>query len=602
MASPIEDYALLSNARTAALVSRTGDIDWLCLPRLDSASVFAALLGTENDGRWSLRATDASATVTRRYDDDTFVLITRWQTATGVAEVHDFMPVGPDPHVDVNRTDLVRRLVGVSGTVEFELDLRIRFDYARALPWVRQTGSDESPELVAMAGPDALILRGTRVHADGQRHRARLQAAAGDALDLTLTWFPSYRAIPHPIDVPQALEQTRLWWQTWADRIEHGGVHGGLVVRSLLVLRALTNHETGGIAAAATTSLPEDFGGERNWDYRFVWLRDAALTLEALLVHGFLGLAENWRTWLVRAVAGDPADLQIMYGLAGERNIDEHELDHLPGYENSRPVRIGNGAAVQYQADVVGEVMVTLSAAREAGLAESEFAWRLEQHLVEYAAEQFDREDHGLWEVRGETRHFTHSRVMMWATFDRAVRAVEEHGLPADQRQVERWRRLRDRARAEIDAKGVSDGGHFTQHYGTNEVDASLLLLPQVGYCAHDDPRMLATVERIERTLLRDGLVLRYRTETGVDGLPGDEHPFLACSFWLVEQYAHTGRAAEAESLMNRLCSLTNDVGLLSEEYDPIQERHAGNFPQAFSHLALVRAADALAGVGTQPR
>ena len=595
---PIEDYALLSNCRTAALVSREGRMDWLCLPRLDSASVFAALLGDADDGGWLVRPSEDQAKPTRRYDGDTFILVTQWETSDGVAEVHDFMPVSPDPRVGIDRTDVVRRVAGVSGTVEFTVDLRIRFDYARAMPWVRQTGTDEAPELIAIAGPDALALRGVQLRPDEHRHTATFQVDAGETVDLTLTWFPSFRPIPDRLDVAEALAQSREWWQSWADRIEHGGVHGPEVVRSLLVLRALTNQDTGGIAAAATTSLPEDFGGARNWDYRFVWLRDAALTLEALLNHGFIGLAERWRTWLLRAVAGDPADLQIMYGLAGERDLFEHELPNLAGYANSRPVRIGNGAALQYQADVVGEVIVTLSAAREAGLTESEFSWPLEVHLVGYAAEQFERPDNGIWEIRADPHQFTHSRVMIWATFDRAVRAVEDHGLDGP---VEKWRQLRQRARDEIDQRGVSNG-HFTQYYGTDDVDASLLLLPQVGYCAPNDPRMLATVARIEDTLIRDGLVLRYRTDTGVDGLPGREHPFLACSFWLVEQYATSGRQADARALMRRLCSLANDLGLLSEEYDPVGQRQVGNFPQAFSHLALVRAADALAGIGRQPR
>ncbi len=597
MPTPIEDYALLSNCRTAALVSREGRLDWLCLPRLDSAAVFAALLGETEDGMWSLRPS-GEATATRHYDGDTFVLVTRWETPTGVAEVHDVMPVGPDPHVAIDRTDLVRRVIGITGTVEFEVELRIRFDYARALPWVRQTGTDAAPELLAMAGPDAIVVRGIRLQADERRHTAAFTVGAGERRDLVLTWFPSFRPVPDALDVGHALAQTRSWWQSWADRIEYDGPHRAEVVRSLLVLRALSNHDTGGIAAAATTSLPEDFGGVRNWDYRYVWLRDAALTLEALLGHGFVGLAEHWRTWLLRAVAGDPADLQIMYGLAGERNIAETELPHLAGYADSRPVRIGNGAALQYQADVVGEVLITLAAAREAGLVESEFAWALERHLVQYAAEQIDRPDNGIWEIRGEPHHFTHSRAMMWATFDRAVHAVEDHGLEGP---VDEWRALRARLHAEIEAHGVVDG-HFTQFYGTAEVDASLLLLAQVGYCEATDPRMLATVERIESTLLRDGLVLRYRTESGVDGLPGGEHPFLACSFWLVEQYANSGRVEEANALMSRLCALANDLGLLSEEYDPIGHRQVGNFPQAFSHLALVRAADALAGLGRQSR
>lgn len=599
MATPIEDYALLSNCRTAALVSRDGSVDWLCLPRLDSASVFAALLGEADDGRWALRPVDPDAEVSRHYDGHTFVLITRWQTSTGVAEVHDFMPVGIDPDPVIERCDLVRRVVGISGTVEFELDLRIRFDYARAMPWVRQTGTTDTPELTAMAGPDAVVVRGVRLYANDHRHTARILAHAGSSTDITLTWFPSFRPTPAPLDVTTALARTRGWWLTWAERIEHGGVHSSQVIRSLLVLRALTNHETGGIAAAATTSLPEDFGGTRNWDYRFVWLRDAALTLEALLAHGFIELAEDWRTWLLRAVAGDPADLQIMYGLAGERSLFERELPHLAGYADSRPVRIGNAAALQYQADVVGEVLVTLCAARDAGLQESKFSWPLERQLIGYAAEQFERPDHGMWEIRGEPRKFTHSRVMIWATFDRAIRSVEEHGLRGP---VDQWRELRQRVRNEIDEHGVSPAGHFSQYFGTDEVDAALLLLPQVGYCAPDDPRMLATVDRIEKTLLRDGLVLRYRTEAGVDGLPGTEHHFLACSFWLVEQYATSGRMDDAHQLMDRTCACANDLGLLSEEYDPSSKHQLGNSPQALSHLALVRAADALAGVGKRPR
>ena len=598
MPTPIEDLALLSNCRTAALVSREGDVEWLCLPRLDSASVFAALLGDADDGVWRLRPSATGASAERRYDGDTFILVTRWETPTGVAEVHDFMPVGSDPQAAIDRTDLVRRVVGLSGTVAFDIDLRLRFDYARALPWVRQTGSTSAPELIAMAGPDAVVLRGVQLHPDGARHRGSVEVTAGQSIDLTLTWFPSFRPVPETLDVDRALAQSRDWWQSWAERIEHGGVHDDKVVRSLLVLRALTNHDTGGIAAAATTSLPEDIGGVRNWDYRFVWLRDAALTLEALLAHGFLKLAEHWRTWLLRAVAGDPADLQIMYGLAGERNLPEQELPQLTGYAGSRPIRIGNGASLQYQADVVGEVIVTLSAARDAGLTESAFSWPLEKHLVRYASDQFERPDNGIWEIRGEPQHFTHSRVMMWATFDRAVRAVEQHGLDGP---VEHWRELRQRAREEIDNSGVANG-HFVQYYGTEEVDAALMLLPQVGYCAPDDPRMLATVARIEDTLISDGLVRRYRTGTGVDGLPGGDHPFLACSFWLVEQYATSGRADDAAALMQRLCSFTNDLGLLSEEYDPVGRRQVGNFPQAFSHLALVRAADALAGIGRQPR
>jgi GH15 family glucan-1,4-alpha-glucosidase len=449
-----------------------------------------------------------------------------------------------------------------------------------------------------MAGPDAVAIRGGLLTASDHVHRGKVAVEAGQSVDLVLTWFPSHMRTPQKLDVDPALDQTREWWQRWADRIEHTGPHRAEVVRSLLILRALTNHETGGIAAAATTSLPEDFGGVRNWDYRFVWLRDAALTLEALLDHGFVALAAHWREWLLRAVAGDPADLQIMYGLAGERDLTEREMPSLPGYAGSSPVRVGNGAAQQYQADVVGEVLVTLSAARQAGLEESEFSWPLEKKLVAFAAEELNRPDNGMWEIRGDPHMFTHSRVMVWAAFDRAVRAVEEHGLDGP---VDKWRDVRDRVRHEVETQGVTNG-HFTQYYGTTEVDASLLLLPQVGFCAADDPRMLATVSKIEHDLMQNGMLRRYRTSTGVDGLPGAEYPFLACSFWLVEQYAATDRLDDARSLMDRLCNLANDVGMLSEEYDVEGKRQAGNTPQAFSHLALVRAADALARAGQKPR
>ena len=598
MPERIEDYALLSNCRTTALVSSGGSIDWLCLPRLDSASVFAALLGDETHGRWELRPTDRDAVSTRRYDGDTFVLVTRWQSGDAVAEVHDFMPVGPDPEAEILRTDLVRRVVGIRGEMSFTQHLTLRFDYARAMPWLRQTGTPEAPCLVAMAGPDAVAVRGAALASVDHEHRGEVAVRGGETRDLHLTWFPSYREVPEPLDVERAHAETAAWWREWAGRIAHDGPHRDEVVRSLLILRALSNHETGGIAAAATMGLPEEIGGERNWDYRYVWLRDAALTLEALVGHGFLHLADAWRTWLLRAVAGDPGDLQIMYGPAGERDIAERELDHLPGFEGSRPVRLGNGASTQYQADVVGEVIVTLSAARAAGVPESPFSWALERQLLRFASEQIERRDQGLWEIRGEARFFTHSRVMIWAAFDRAVRAVEEDGLDGP---VERWRELRDRMRDEIDTRGVVDG-HFVQHYKTDEVDASLLLLPQVGFCAPDDARMRATVARIEQTLMHDGLVHRYRTTTGVDGLSGTEGAFLACSFWLVEQYACTGRIDEAEALMQRLCGLANDVGMLSEEYDAAAGRQLGNTPQAFSHLALVRAADALARRAHRPR
>lgn len=591
MPEPIEDYALLSNCRTAALVSRSGSIDWLCLPRYDSGSVFAALLGDASHGRWSLRPADPSATPHRRYDGETFLLVTRWECADGVVEVHDVMPLGED------RQAVVRRVVGVEGDVEMASEVGLRFDYARSLPWVRQIGSDEAPALLALAGPDAVVIRGPRMSPHGKVHRAVFPVRPGDVVDSTLAWNESFRDDPPAVfDVDAAIEHTRAWWTDWAARVDHTGAYRQLVIRSLLVLRALTHADTGGIVAAATTSLPERIGGTRNWDYRYVWLRDAALTLEAYVDHGYLRAARRWRQWLLRAVAGDPADVQIMYGIAGERDLAERELDSLPGYADSRPVRVGNGAVSQYQADVLGEVLVALEDARLAGVDESEFSWELQRALLNRIIEVIDLPDHGIWEIRGEPRMFTHSRVMVWAALDRGVRAVEEQGMDGGG-DADAWRDHRGRMRAEIDARGVDpEGGYFVQHYATREVDASLLLLPAVGYCAADDPRMRATVACMEETLMRDGFLLRYRTESGVDGLAGDEHPFLACSFWLVQQYAASGRREDAEELMARLCAIPNDLGLMAEEYDPQTGHHRGNTPQALSHLALVGAADALGG------
>ncbi|MGO2747690.1 glycoside hydrolase family 15 protein [Microbacterium sp.] len=587
MPAPIEDYALLSDCRTAALVSREGSIDWLCLPRFDSASIFGAILGDPTHGCWILRPRDRSATAQRHYLPDTFILVTRWECADGVAEVHEFLPMTDD------RTDVVRRVIGITGNVAFTTELRMHFDYARALPWVRQVGTPEEPAVSAIAGPDAVIIRGIALTASDHRHTADFTVSADETRDLVLTWHPSHESDPVPLDVEAAIARTRSWWQGWASPIAHEGPHRDTVVRSLLVLRALTNRDTGGIVAAPTTSLPEQFGGSRNWDYRFVWLRDAALTLEALITHGFLEQVHHWRRWLLRAVAGEPAEVQIMYGIAGERDLTERELTSLPGYDGAAPVRVGNGAVEQYQGDVLGEVLVALEAARIAGLDETEFSWPLQRALLERVIAGMERQDNGIWEIRGPLRWFTHSRVMMWAALDRGVRAVREHGLAGN---ADRWEQMRERLRAEIDERGVHADGYFVQHYDTDEVDASLLTLPQVGYCAADDPRMLRTVQQMEHTLMRDGLLMRYRTSSGVDGLDGGEHPFLACSFWLVEQYAASGRIDDATALMGRLVALVNDVGLLSEEYDVDKGRQVGNMPQAFSHLTLVRAADALGG------
>ncbi|GAB2674114.1 glycoside hydrolase family 15 protein [Thalassiella azotivora] len=588
----IEDYAVISDCHTAALVGRDGSIDWLCLPRYDSPSTFGALLGGPDHGRWLLAPDEEVVASRRRYVGDTFVLETVWETAGGAVQVLDLMPVGD------RRADVVRRVTGLRGTVRMRQELAVRFEYATALPWVRRVGREETPDerprLLAVAGPDAVALRGGPVpRAQDHSHTATMTIAEGVTTDLVLTWYPSHRDLPEVLDVDERLDRTLRWWQDWADRADVGrSAWPEAVRRSLLVLRALTHEDTGGVVAAATTSLPEEIGGVRNWDYRYCWLRDTALTLEALMLHGYTQEARAWRDWLLRAVAGSPEDVQIMYGLAGERDLPERELTSLPGYEGSSPVRVGNGAVGQYQADVLGEVMVALENARCAGIDEDEFSWPLQRALTEYVARSWDRPDHGIWEIRGPERHFTHSRVMIWAALDRGVRAVREHGLdgPAD-----RWAALRDRVRADVEEHGWDAvRGTYTQHYGSAGVDASLLQLAQVGFCAPDDPRMLGTVAALEEDLLQDGLLLRYRTEEGVDGLPPGEHPFLACSFWLVEQYARSGRVDDAQALMERLVGLCNDVGLLSEEYDVPGGRQIGNTPQALSHLALVRAADAL--------
>jgi GH15 family glucan-1,4-alpha-glucosidase len=583
----ISDYALIGDSHSAALVGRDGSIDWLCWPRFDSPSMFGALLGEEDHGRWLVAPDDLDATAERSYIDDTFMLTTTWTTPGGVVEVVDFMP-----HLD-GRADVVRRVRGLSGTVTMREDLRIRFSYAATIPWIRHQDDDDGGErMVAVAGPDAVVRRGPRLHADGRRHAETYAVEAGQQIDLHLAWFPSHHVIPGPVDIDAAFESTATWWNDWAARCMDEGAYREQIVRSMLVLRALTDEATGGIVAAATTSLPEDFGGERNWDYRYVWLRDAALTLEVLLSHGYADEAEAWRAWLLRAVAGDPDDVQIMYGLAGERYLPERELASLPGYRGATPVRVGNGAVGQFQSDVIGEVMVALHAARNVGVEETEFSWPLQRALMGFLERNWRKPDQGLWEMRGPARAFTHSRVMVWAAFDRAIRGITEFGLDGP---LERWQRLREEVRRDIEQNGFdAERNTFVQYAGGTELDASLLVLPQVGFCEPDDPRMLGTVAAIEDDLMRDGLVLRYRTEESGDGLPPGEHPFLACSFWMVEQYATSGRSDDARVLMDRLVDLVNDVGLLSEEYDVDGGRQAGNTPQAFSHLTLVRAADAI--------
>ena len=584
MALPLEDYALIGDSGTAALVGKDGSIDWLCLPRFDSPACFAALLGTEEHGRWLLAPADEVLETRRRYVDGTALLETTFTTAEGEVVLLDVMPIADE------RADVVRRLTCTRGTVRIRHDWVVRTDYGKVRPWVTREEAHGNALVVAVAGPDKFILRGPRLpHGKRGHHSDEFEMSAGDEATFSTTWVRSWRDVPELLSFDERIEATAAEQKAWSDRCPGDLPHADMVRRSLLTLLMMTHAETGGIVAAPTTSLPENFGGERNWDYRFCWLRDAALTLESLLGAGYADEAGRWRQWLLRAVAGDPADLQIMYTVDGGRELPEREVPHLPGYADSRPVRIGNGAVAQRQNDVLGEVMIALELARLAGLDETHNSWSLQRALVDGLADRWDEPDNGLWEIRGPRRHFTHSRVMVWVAFDRAVKAIEDYGFDGP---LERWRDLRDRVRAEILEKGFdAQRGTFTQHYDTTAVDASLLTIPLVGFLPGDDPRVLGTIDAVTADLMDHGLLLRYRTETGVDGLPGDEHPFLACSFWLVSALAAAGRREEAEAMLDRVCALANDVGLLSEEYDAAHGRMAGNFPQAFSHHALVQAA-----------
>ncbi len=575
---------MLGDGRTAALVSLRGSVDWLCLPHFDSPACFAALLGTTENGRWLLTVRHATS-VTRRYLDDSFVLETTYETPTGTAVMTEAMPVGD------GRADIVRRLEVRSGTVEVEHEWVVRFGYGAIQPWVRHvTDPDGADSIRAIAGPDALLLRGTRLPRPvNHRHHDLFELSAGEELELAMTWTPSWEPVPPRLPMDERLEATRIRWKHWASATHYEGPYREAVVRSLLVLRMLSDVRTGGIVAAPTTSLPEDFGGERNWDYRFCWLRDAAMTLEALLEHGYRVEATDWRDWLLRAVAGDPHDLQIMYRTDGGRDLPERELDHLPGYAGSRPVRIGNAAVGQVQLDVLGEVMCALHMARQAGLEETPDSWSLQRLLVEDLVRTWQHADRGIWEMRGEPRHYTHSKVMAWAAVDRAVQAAEQFDLECP---IDRWREVREQIHADVLENGYDHGrGTFVQYYGGSNTDASLLQIVQVGFLPPDDPRFLGTLAAIREDLeVSHGLVHRYFVEHTDDGLAGGEYPFLACSFWLADALARTGDPEGSRKVLDRLIGLCNDVGLLSEEYDPAGERMAGNFPQALSHLALVRA------------
>jgi GH15 family glucan-1,4-alpha-glucosidase len=581
MAERIEDYALIGDCETAALVSRGGSIDWLCWPRFDSDACFAALLGTRDHGRWLISPRDPSPRISRRYRGDTLILETTFETAEGAVKLTDFMPLRD------NRSDIVRIVTGERGRVAMHTELLLRFGYGAIVPWVTRLPDGG---IRAVAGPDMVLLcSSVKLRGENLTTVGDFTLDAGESVSFVLTYAPSHLPAPDAIDSERALTLTEKFWLDWSARCRDGRSHSASVVRSLITLKALTYAPTGGIVAAPTTSLPEHLGGMRNWDYRFCWLRDATLTLLALMNADYYQEAHDWRAWLARAVAGSPDQIQIMYGIAGERRLTEWEVPWLPGYENSKPVRIGNGAHRQLQLDVYGEVMDAFHQARVGGLAALDSAWALQIALLQRLETAWREPDESIWEVRGPRKHFTYSKVMAWVAFDRAIKSAEKFDLAGP---LEGWRKSRDQIHREVCRRGYNaELGSFVQAYDGSEFDASLLLLPEVGFLPPQDPRIRGTVEAIERHLMVDGFVLRYATESTEDGLPPGEGAFLACSFWLVDAYILLGRHEDARRLFDRLIGLCNDVGLLSEEYDARTGRLVGNFPQAFSHVALVNSA-----------
>ena len=577
----IEDYGLIGDTQTCALVSRAGSVDWMCVPRFDAGACFAALLGGEGHGFWRISPAAGTRSVTRRYRSNSLVLETDFEADGGLLRVTDCMPIRQQ------YPWLVRLAACVRGEVQVRMKLVIRFNYGETLPWVRK--ADHSLE--AKAGPDALVLR-TRAHTRGEGYStvADFTLREGETMPFGLHWFPSHREAPPPRDVEEAIGETTDWWRRWMRRCTYRGSYGAGVRSSLMAIKALTYAPTGGIVAAPTTSLPESIGGGRNWDYRYCWLRDASFTLDALLSAGFAAEAAAWRDWLLRAVAGDAADLQTLYGTSGERTVPEFELAHLPGYENSRPVRVGNAAARQFQLDVYGEVINALARARMSGRGKGGGgldAWSLQRKLLEFVSENWTRDDCGIWEVRGGEKSFTYSKAMAWVALDRSVKMAQKLRLPAE---LGRWRRLRAEIRSDVLARGFNRRvGAFTQSYGSDRLDASVLRLPLVGFLPARDRRMVSTVRAIERGLLSDGLVLRY--SPGTDNLSGGEGAFLPCSFWLADNYTLSGRRKDGRALFERLLGLGNDLGLYSEEYDPVGRRMLGNFPQAFTQVAVVNSA-----------
>lgn len=571
---------MVGDLHTAALISTEGSIDWLCLPRFDSPACFNALLDSPKAGRWLLAPAAGGECTRRHYRKNTLILESEWETDEGKVKVIDFMSPRD------GAADIVRIVVGVRGSVRMRSELALRFDYGHIVPWVRH----DEHGIHAVAGPDAAYLvTEAPLRGEHMQTASDFTVKAGQRIPFVLTWAPSHLGRPRAVEPEAVLEATESFWLQWAAKCQVTGPYRDAVLRSLITLKALTFAPTGGIVAAVTTSLPEELGGERNWDYRYCWLRDATLTLQALLASGYSEEAAAWRNWLLRAVAGDPADLQIMYGLHGERRLPEMTLDWLAGYEGSKPVRIGNGAAGQLQLDVWGEVLDCLALTRTSLLQDGDDSWDVQVALMEHLETAWDRPDNGLWEMRGPRRHFTHSKVMAWVAADRMVKGVRDFGLPGP---ADRWEALRDTIHADVMANGFDAGRNtFVQSYGRPELDASLLLIPHVGFLPADDPRVLGTIDAVQRELTHDGFLLRYRQEQSDDGVPGGEGVFLACSFWLVDALIGAGRRREAKELFERLLALRNDVGLLSEEWDVSAARQLGNTPQAFSHFALVRSA-----------
>jgi GH15 family glucan-1,4-alpha-glucosidase len=587
VSEPIESYALVGDMQTAALVSRTGSIDWLCVPRFDSPACFAALLGDEDNGFWRLAPTGAERCTRRSYDGHTLVLHTDWETADGVVRVIDFMPLrGQAP-------DVVRIVEGLSGRVEMSCAIRIRFDYGALMPWVRRIDGGFS----ATAGPDSVYLR-TPVSLQGRdyTHTATFTVSKGERVPFVLTWQASNLPAPDQIDPEQALEQALRYWRDWSSQCRYDGEWSDAVMRSIITLKALIYEPTGGVVAAATTSLPEALGGDRNWDYRYCWLRDASMMLQGMVYNGHFEEARAWREWLLRAIGGDPKKLRIMYGLGGERRLAEQEVEHLSGYAGSSPVRIGNAASEQRQLDVYGEVLDTLHLDRASGLSPEHDAWAMQLGLLGYLESIWAEPDSGLWEMRGEPQHYVHSKVMAWVGFDRAVRAVEQFGLDGP---VDRWRRVRDEIHAQVCDKGFDKKRNtFTQYYGSKALDAATLLLPQVGFLPGDDPRIIGTIDAVQEDLLVDGFLRRYDNDEAKDGFDSEEASFVVCTIWLADTLHLAGREDEAREVFERVLAIRNDVGLLAEEYDPRQKRQLGNVPQAYSHVGLVNTARALSRHG----